>query len=436
MQKVHFLGIGGSGASAAAAIASAQGYEVTGCDKFPFNEFTKVFDQKTLFEGHSPDHLENVDILAVTPAIYSLDPRNPELLEAKKKGIRIFTWQEFMGEFLEKEKFVIAVCGTHGKTTTTSIIGQLLEDAGLDPTVEVGTMILRWKANYRVGKGKYFVTEADEFNENFLVSHPNITVCTIVEMDHPEFYQDFGSYKASFRKFLSQTKEKIIANLSDEGVKEVLASQGETLLGSARSPLAEIVDYSEKLIDFPLQVPGKFNVLNASAAFQVGLALGIPEEKIKESLSNFSGVGRRFEYLGDFKGAKVYSDFGHHPTEIRVTLEALREKYPDEKILVVFQPHMFSRSFTLFDDFVKVFQNVHVDKTWIMDIYPSREVDTGKVSSKELVEAINKPSVELIPKGEEVLERLNKDFDGGGVIFFIGAGDTHKIAQGLLQIKG
>lgn len=227
MTHVHFLGIAGSGASAAAAIAKAQGFTVSGCDKNLTGEFIKDLDEKSLFGEHSPSHLENVDILAVTPAVFSLDPNNPELVAAKEKGVPIITWQEFMGQYLEKDKFVIAVCGTHGKSTTTAMIAQILEDAGLDPTVELGAVVQKWNTNYRIGDNKYFVTEADEFNDNFLASHPNITVVTTIEMDHPEYFKDFSAYKDSFKKFLSQNKDKTIANLSDPEVQDVIARRVE-----------------------------------------------------------------------------------------------------------------------------------------------------------------------------------------------------------------
>src|SRR3989344_5976868 len=201
IKKVHFLGIGGSGASAAAAIAQHTGFEVTGCDLDISNEFTTPFSLDQLLKGHSASHLKggNVNILAVTPAIYSLDPTNEELMEAKRLGIEVLTWQEFMGKYFMEGKFVIAVSGTHGKTTTTAMIAKILEDAGLDPTVELGSIVPRWGTNYRVGKGKpalsgaegYFVIEADEFNDNFLHLKPDITVVTNIEMDHPEYFKDF-----------------------------------------------------------------------------------------------------------------------------------------------------------------------------------------------------------------------------------------------------
>ena len=447
--KVHFLGIGGSGASAAAAIAQAQGFEVTGCDLEPHNEFTAQFKNSQLFRGHDPKHLDcnlegcSVDILAVTPAIFSLDPNNPELLEAKKIGIPILTWQQFLGEYLTKGKFVIAVCGTHGKTTTTAMIAQLLEDANLDPTVELGAIHPKWKANYRVGRGKYFVIEADEFNDNFLHLKPDIMVVTTIEMDHPEYFKNFEAVKESFKKFLlskkgtssSQTKQFIIANLSDPVVRKIL-NVHPNVGSSPNKGVNTIIDYSKHLIDFPLLIPGDFNVLNASAANQVGLVLGVDPQTIQKSLSSYTGVGRRFEYLGEYKGAKIFSDFGHHPTEIKVTMEAARQKFPNQKLTLVYEPHMFSRTKALFDDFVKVFKEIPVDKIILTDIYPSREVDTGLVTSQQIVDAIDDDT--LLTKTcvyhskDQLLPMLKQHLQKGDVIFFMGAGEIDKLARELV----
>lgn len=427
MKKVHFLGIGGSGASAAAAIAEAQGFEVTGCDLEPNNEFTTQFTSDQLSTGHSASHLTsgNVNILAVTPAIYSLDPDNPELLEAKKQGIEIMTWQEFLGKYLTKDKFVITVCGTHGKTTTTAMIAKVLEDGGLDPTVELGAIIPGWKANYRIGQGKYFVVEADEFNDNYLHLRPDINVVTNIEMDHPEYFKDLEAVRESFKKFLLQTKNTIFANLKDFNVAEIIKA-------AMKESRLTCFDYSNNEEKFNLKIPGLFNQLNASAAFKVGLMLGIEPQIIRKSLESFTGASRRFEYIGEYKGAKVYSDFGHHPTEIEKTMEAVREKFPKERILLVYQPHMFSRTKALFSDFVRVFKTIPADKTFIMDIYPSREIDTGLTSSKELVEATLNPSVSYIGGTVETLGKLKPEIQEGDIVFFMSAGDTDKLAKELV----
>ena len=404
--KVHFLGIGGSGTSAAVAIAQAQGYEITGCDLEPINEFTTVFKSEQLLKGHSPDHLENVDILAITPAITSLDQNNPELVEAKKLGIPVITWQQFLGKYLTQDKFVIAVAGTHGKTTTTAMIAKLLEDANLDPTVLLGAITPRWGRNYRIqrqstnGRG-YFVVEADEFNDNFLHLTPDISVITNIEMDHPEYFKDFAAVKKSFAKFKKQSKK--------------------------------VIDKpNSKLINFALQVPGDFNILNASLAYQVGQMLGIDPMTIQKSLSGYTGVGRRFELIGIYHGAQIYSDFGHHPTEIRETMIAARQKFPNQRIILIYEPHMFSRTKALLEDFVKVFKQIPVDKIIITDIYPSREVDTGLVSSQDLVDAIHLDSAVYHTK-DQLLPMLKDHVQKDDILFFMGAGDIDKYAKELLS---
>lgn len=434
MKRVHFLGIGGSGASAVAAIAGEQGFEVTGCDKEVENEFTEVFNPQQLQKGHSTVHLggvheKTVDILAITPAILSLDPNNDELLEARKRGIEVLTWQEFMGKYLEKNKFVIAVCGTHGKSTTTAMIGKLLEDAGLDPTVELGATFSSTGLNFRLGKGGYFVTEADEFNDNFLASKPDITVVTTVEYDHPEYFKNFEAYKESFRRFLASTKGVIIANMQDKGVVQTLISDK-----AAKDYIfPATVDYTKLDADLNLQVIGEHNKLNAKAAFQVGVLLGIGSETIKKSLESYAGIGRRMELIGELNGAKIYSDFGHHPTEVKVTIEAARENFKGKKLWVIFQPHMFSRTHALFNEFVEVFKNLSIDGAKILDIYPSRELDTGLVTSKQLVEAVDKDTIKYSNNPDQMLNELKKTLTSGDVVVFMGAGDTHKWARELVR---
>lgn len=442
MKHIHFMGIAGSGASACAAIAKAYGYKVSGCDISPTEEFTQGLKDIPIQKGHDPSHLNGTDFLVITPAITSLDPDNPELIEAKNRKIKVLTWQQFLGRNLAKGKFVIAVCGTHGKSTTTAMIGTLLEDAGFDPTVILGANVSKWGANFRIGKPVlntstslgvnfvegYFVVEADEYYDNFLSLTPDISVVTNIDFDHPEYFEDFTSYKRSFQNFLHKTKKHIIANLGDEGSSQTLMEEGASF-GMFFKP---IIDYSKTLIDFSLKVPGQFNILNASAAFQASATLGINPKIIQKSLSNFSGIGRRMEYLGEFKGAKVYSDFGHHPTEIKVTIEALREKFPDKKIWLIYQPHMFTRTKALFDDFVKVFKNLPVDKIYILDIYASREVDTGVVNSKQLVEAIGKDSVVYVSQ-DQASEEIKKTITVGDIIIFMGAGDIDQLARELVE---
>ncbi len=492
MKHVHFIGIAGSGASAIAHIAESEGFKVTGCDKTPHNEFTKDFSPEQLKEGHSAEHLNlanwpasrgeriselanqqnnesqshiispsplegegaQVDILAISPAITSLDPNNEEVKKAKELGIEVLTWQEFMGKYLEKDKFVIAVCGTHGKSTTTAMIAQLLEEAGLDPTVELGAVVNKWGTNYRIKNSEFriqngnrkkensefltpnsefFITEADEFNNNFLVSQPDITVINNLDMDHPEFFKDFQDYTDSFEKFLLQNKGTIVANLADKNVAELMK-------WIRKHSNSECLDYSKHELTLDLKVPGEFNKLNAKAAFQVGLLLNIEPQIIIKALNEFTGIGRRQEYLGEvYNHTKVYTDFAHHPTEIKVTVDAFREKFPDNKLWVIFQPHMFSRTKALFPDFVKVLRQLPADGVFITDIFKSRENDPGDMNSKMLVEAIQKesavsvPSVLYVPSTQKAIQSIESNLTEKDVILFIGAGDIDKVARKWLK---
>ncbi len=426
-KTVHFLGIAGSGTSACALLAEAAGFKVSGCDKNLSGEFTELLGNIPTSEGHSPKHLENIDILAVTPAVLSLDPNNPELLEAKQKGLEVITWQEFMGKYLTQNKFIIAVSGTHGKSTTTAMIGKILEDSRLDPTVLMGATTSFWNSNFRIGKSKYFVIEADEFNNNFLSLTPDISVVTNIEFDHPEFFADFEIYKNSFRSFLSGTKNIIIANLSDLNTKNTLEEE------PANKMLPPVIDYSKNLIDFPLKITGLHNKLNASAAFNLALNLEIQPEKIKQSLQNFPGIGRRMELIGEVNGAKIFSDFAHHPTAIKVATNQIKKEFPNKDITIIYQPHMFSRTKALFKEFAEAFQSLYVKKIAMLDIYPSREKDTGIISTKDLVEAINKPSVIYTKSVKQIFEQLKPELTEKDVLVFMGAGDIDQLVKDCLK---
>ncbi len=425
-RHIHFLGIAGSGASAAAAIAQAQGFEVSGCDNFVKNEFTQVFTDDQLLTGHSPEHLKGVDTLAITPAVLSLDPNNAELRQAQAKGLEVLTWQQFMGKYLEANKQVIAICGTHGKSTTTAMTAKLLEEANFDPTVELGAIVADWNANYRIGHSEWFITEADEFNNNFLVSHPDYTIVTNIQMDHPEFFADFEEYQASFIKFLSQTKKLIIANMSDPGVGEVIKKV-------MKQSEVTVMDYSKSDFNLTLKIPGEYNVSNASAVFQLGLALGITPERIKQSLEDYSGLGRRQELLGEVNGAQIYTDFGHHPTEISQTILGFHQSYANKKLIMVWQPHMFSRTKALFADFVSCLRDLPIEAGYVLDIYPSREVDTGLVSSQELVQAVGDQKIKYESDINKLKEQLKSNINSDDLVIFMGAGSVDQWAREFVK---
>ena len=245
-------------------------------------------------------------------------------------------------------------------------------------------------------------------------------------MDHPEYFKDLSAIMDSFEKFLLGTRKTIIGNVSDPNVAEILKDV-------MKSSSVNAIDYTKHELNISLKIPGEFNILNAKAAFQVGLLLGIDPTIIRNSLSNFTGVSRRFEYLGTYKGRKVYSDFGHHPTEVKTTMQAAREKFPNQYIWLIFQPHMFSRTKALFKEFVSVFKNIPANQALILDIYPSREADTSLVKSQELVDAVDSNKVDYLSGVEELKVVLDKEVRPGDIIFFMGAGDIDQMARNLIK---
>src|SRR3989344_4065363 len=300
--RIHFMGVGGSGVKGVYDLASKMGYIVSGCDL------------KT--GGHDVNHLKDTDLLVVSPAVLFQNNTHPEYAEAKKKDIAM-TWEDFLGNNLLKDKKVIAIAGTHGKSTTTAMAGKLLVDAGFDPIVVLGATVPEWSGNSKFGKGDYAIVEADEFNNNFLNYHPEIIVINNIEFDHPDFFEDEKQIFESFDKFVD--------NLI--GIK-ILITQKNSLNKH-----------------FNLKIIGEHNQKNANMVYLLGIALGIEEKIIKKSLEEFKGIGRRLELLGISKsGFSVYDDYAHHPTAIKTTLDGVRENFPDKKIWVVIEAHGYKRT--------------------------------------------------------------------------------------------
>lgn len=423
------MGIGGSGISAVAALAKAYGYQVSGCDLAGISSFSRPLLKEgiTIYNSHSPEHLKNTDIFCVTPAIFDLNPDHPEFLEAKNKKI-MMTWQEFIGRFLMPDKFVIAVAGTHGKSTTTAMIGVLLEEAGLDPSVMIGATVLKWQRNYRVGKSKYFVVEADEFNDNFLHYRPNLLVITNIEMDHPEYFANFEAVLKSFQKLIKQ--------MSNDGKLILFNNLRETRYSRlfSQTRLESIFYLDEGRGALKLKIPGEHNLWNATAALKVAEILGIDKSVAIRALNNFAGTARRFEFKGESGGAKIFDDYAHHPTEIRAMLQAAREKFPENLIWAVFQPHQISRLKTMLDDFAISFDLA--DKIVITDIFLGREKHrVGEVLSQDLVKKIQNKEVRHIGSLDEVVEYLKKNIKRGEVVINIGAGDIYQVSEKLIHLN-
>lgn len=417
--SIHFMGIGGAGVSAVAAFAKAQGYNISGCDLDSNSQFLKPLVQNSvkIFPEHKPDHLENVDILVVSPAIESLDPNNAELLAAKKKGVPVLIGEEFLSRYLIKNKKVIAIAGTHGKSTTTAMVGKILEEAGLDPSVLVGAVVLDWGTNYRIGKGDFFVIEADEYQEKFLLYNSFISVVTTVEMDHPEYFRDKEAVGDAFEKFVSQTQSG----------GHIIFGEGVDLTTSGMGAVVP-----QKKI-FELKLFGDYNQDNAALAATVADIVGVAEQTVLQTLKKFSGISRRFEFKGEEKGVKVFDDYGHHPTAIKATVEAAKQQFSGDRIWLVYQPHMFSRTKYLFNEFVEVFSSLAIHEIILVDIFAARQENKENISSRDIVETVKRDNVKYIGNFEETANYLVRNTSAGDVVIVMGAGDIYKLSGLFLE---
>ena len=421
------MGIGGSGASSVARIAKEFGFEVSGCDLEESSITYRLRKEGVpVTLGHDASHLKNIDLLVHTPAVFYQNLTHPEYTKAKDKKIAL-TWEEFMAKHLQKGKYNIAVAGTHGKGTTTAMICRVMETAGLDPTCEVGANLLDWgKANHRVGKSKYFVCEADEFRDKFLLYKPDLAVITSIEMDHPEYFKNFDHILESFVKFASKTKV-LILNGEDEGCNK--------LLKRLKNLKLKIIKY-KKLTkgQAKLKFPGEHVRSDAAAAWAVAKALGIKDKEIKKGLEAFGGLERRFEFRGEVEGVRIYDDYAHHPTAVAVNIAAMRELFPRKKVWAVFQPHMHARLEKLFEEFKRALAKA--DKVVVTDVYTRRESGVTKPSGKDLALAIGGPKATYV--GGELINVANflaRNISKNDVLLIMGAGDVYQVSDLLLQAK-
>lgn len=433
--KIHFVGIGGIGVSALAKYYLEKGCRISGSDlvSSEITEALKKLGAKIFTGKHKTKNLpKNANLVIYSPAVKT---NNPELKEAKKLKIKCQSYPEALGE-LTKKYFTIAIAGSHGKSTVAAMTGLLLEKAGLDPTVILGTKLKEFgSSNCRVGKSKYLVIEADEHLASFLNYWPKIIVLTTIEADHLDFYKNLKNYVLAYKKFISQLPKSgiLIANKDDKNIQKLKSQISKLHLKTQNYSLKQL---EAKKIKKILKIPGKFNISNALAALTVTRVLKIPDKISFKALSEYKGSWRRFEITKTLypKPYTLISDYAHHPTQIKVTLEAAREKFPRKEIWCIFQPHQYQRTYYLFKDFVKVFKAAPVDKLIITDIYDVAGRETSKikkkVSSEKLVKKISKNKVIYLKK-EEILDYLKKNLRGGEVIMIMGAGDIYNLSLKL-----
>ncbi len=417
MKKIHFIGIGGIGISAIARMMLLQGKKVSGSDTAasPIIKELKKLGAR-VYSGHKAGNLKSADLVIYTLAI-SKD--NPELKKAEKLKIPVLTYPQALG-LISKDKFTIAVSGTHGKTTTTAMIGKILMDAKLDPSMVVGSLLKDQKSNFIAGKSPYFVCEACEYKRSFLNLNPKIIVITNIDNDHLDYYRNLKDIQSAFSEFVSKLPPDgfLVCNPNDKNLRPVV-----------RGAKCRIIDYSGRRAGFLLKVPGAHNILNAKAALAVAGILGINKKIAANSLSGYSGVWRRFEYRGRAKnGALIYDDYAHHPAEIKATLAAARDYFGKKRIFTVFQPHLFSRTRLLQKDFARSFNDS--DFVIVTDIYAAREKNDG-THAKDLVLKMKKhhPNAIYISKFPDIKEFLDKQTKKNDIIITMGAGNIYKLYE-------
>lgn len=439
------MGIGGSGMSAVAQIAAAQGYTVSGCDQqtdTPYIDKVKSAGIKVL-SGHNPDHLKQADLLAVTPAVFYQNDHHPEIETARAKGILI-KWQDFLGHYLHKGKFLISIAGTHGKSTTTSLAGLLLEAAGLDPTVEVGATVTAWHNNVRLGKSKYFISEADEFHDNFASYESDILILTLLEFDHPEYFGTEENMLASFQKFIDHRKPgaALIVN-SDSSLISRLDLPRDTLFYSLNQAqdirlLPSGSTFSYQGNSYHLLIPGRHNILNSLAIINLARVLHIDPRITTSVLSAFTGIGRRLELLGKKNDTTIYDDYANHPSSFSASISAVKQMYPDQKIIAVIEPHTYSRLKLLLHQLPDAV--IQADEIIISKIFASRESDPGDFTGQNIADAINAssrpdhPPARYIPEFTDIVSYLaNSPADTNRVILVMGSGNSYQLSRNLLS---
>jgi UDP-N-acetylmuramate--alanine ligase len=449
-ERIHVIGIAGSGASGTAMLAAHVGARVDGCDAGGPSVYTEPLAALgvSVAAGHDPAHLEGVDRVAVSAAL-RLQPDLPELVAARDRAIPVVPWQAILGELMgERGRIGVAVAGTHGKSTATALLGHLLVAAGRDPTVEVGALVPAWGASARPGGGEVFVAEADEYDGNFLHLHPAAVLLTTVEMDHPDVFADEEAVFEMFARFLGgmSTDERVggqllVALAEDRGTDamlEHLTDWGGRLVryGHRTDHEAANVVFDHEGTSFDLfdlryrsRLVGAHNVLNAVGALVMARELGIDPEALKSGLEGFSGPSRRLELIADTAGVLVFDDYAHHPTEVRAALAGARQRVGGRRLWAVIEPHTYARTRAMFQDYAEAFRSA--DEVVVADVFAARDPDMTIVSAEELADAIEEVSaVPAIATGDihETASYVADHVRSGEAVVTLGIGTSHKIA--------
>jgi len=456
VKTIHFVGIGGAGMGGIAEVLLNQGFLITGSDlqQSPMTERLKQLGA-FVYLGHQASQVASADVVVVSTAVAS---DNPEVMEAKQLRIPVISRAEMLAELM-RFRWGIAIAGTHGKTTTTSLVASVLMEGGLDPTYVIGGRLNSGGTHAKLGTGRYLVAEADESDASFLLLNPMMSVVTNIDQDHMSTYgNDFETLKKAFIQFLQRLPfyGVAIVCLEDPVIRELLPQVGRQFLTYGFTEDADLyakdirqegtqMHYSvygqkSRPLDIVLNLPGRHNVLNSLAAIAIGRYLGIQDKHIALSLKNFQGVGRRLQQYGEFpfgKGmVRLVDDYGHHPTEITATVNAVRGAWPKRPLVMVFQPHRYTRTFDLFEDFSKVLSTV--DKLVLLDVYSAGEQPIQDINGRTLCRAIRaRGNVEPVfaENLSDVGSILENILEPGDVLLTQGAGNVGKIAPWLAKTK-
>lgn len=446
---VHFIGIGGISMSGLAEILLDEGFTISGSDSKE-SDLTKHLEAKgiSVFYGQKASNIiPGIDLVVYTAAIHE---DNPEFAQAKAQGLPMLSRAELLGQIMDNYEQSIAVAGTHGKTTTTSMISQILLEAKTDPTITVGGILEAINGNLRVGESEVFISEACEYTNSFLNFRPKYSIILNVEAEHLDFFKDLDDIRKSFHKFAANTLADgaTIINGEIDNYTEIVKGLPQRIitygLNSSYDYYAENITYDEKacaifsvmhdgqkIMDVHLNVPGKHNVSNSLAAIALCDIMDIPNETVISGLLKFGGANRRFQYKGKIDGITIIDDYAHHPTEIKATLTAAAN-YPHERLVLVFQPHTYSRTKAFLDDFAEVLSMA--DVVVLADIYAAREQNTYGVSSKDILNLLKKKGTEAyyLPSFEEIEKFLLKNCINGDLLITMGAGNVVEIGEALL----
>jgi UDP-N-acetylmuramate--alanine ligase len=453
IQRIHFVGIGGIGMSGIAEVLLTLGYKVAGSD-LRSSPVTERLGQlgAVIYEGHRGENVAGAEVVVTSSAIA---PDNPEIAEARRRRVPVIPRAEMLAELM-RLKYGIAVAGMHGKTTTTSMVAAVLAGGGLDPTVVVGGRVDAMGSNARHGKSQYLVAEADESDRSFLKLSPIISVVTNIDREHMDCYRDMEDVERTFLEFMDRVPfyGTVVACNDDEALRAILprAQRRVVTYGTREDSnflVSDVDCHSEApgsrfrvrfgyrdLGYFRLHVPGQHNVLNAAAAIAVGAGLEVEAERIRTALAGFGGVDRRFQLKGEVDGVRVIDDYGHHPTEIRATLAAARQ-CGTGKVHVIFQPHRYSRTRLLLDDFGRAFGNA--DNVFVLDIYAASEAPIAGVSGEGVARQIAKlggQRATYVSSFDAAVEAAAGAAQPGDMVLTLGAGSVSQLGPRLLERLG